>query len=407
MANHSTQDSMPLTKLLHNRWLAIAVTIICCVLAAFFSTSTIHKQLDKKDQQYGQALANLAAKRAIQSSLNLDLVSLQVILQEIAENPSVTNVTIHDVENNLLVQATSSQTLNRRQSVSRQTHFTSPINVHDSVTGYVTVSIDFHEDNSHQRIYGLFCLLALAIIAGILAQQSWTTKTNTSEAENKPVDNSSNNALPIVDKLPQAEETEEDTSSTLAGFDKKNPRIELILRFQNLRTLYGQLNHRSFRSVIQRIEIQLRDLIALYSGELTQINADTAHITFRNNALTEAAFSAICSAHLMTTLNQQPENIHLSLACLIVKREPDAATLKHLAFNLFKQDTEAEILNELSDGQILIESELLADTHSPALSQRIAFSEESTPSSNTAMITEVKEPYASLLEKQLAQLKNY
>ncbi|MGH1470812.1 MAG: hypothetical protein ACRBCS_06435 [Cellvibrionaceae bacterium] len=389
-------------------WASAILVVLFCTIAALTTSSMLNKKIDQKDQQYGQALANVAARRAIQSTLNLDLVSLQVILQEIVENPSVTNATIHDVENNLLVQATSSAQKNRRQTISRQTNFTAPINVHDSITGYVTVSIDFSSANSHKTLYGIFSILAIGLIAINLVLQKFLVSGQLSSRNSESSTKPSINTLPIVTQLPQTEEESlPEETPTHIELDKKNPRIELIIQFQNLRTLYGQLNHRSFRSIIQRIEIQLRDLMALYSGELTLINADNARITFRNNTLTEAAFNAICSAHLVTTLNKQQEGIHLALSCLIVKRDPDTSTLKHLAFNLFKQDTESDILNESDDSDILIENELLADTHSPCLATRVEFSLEDTPSSSTAIIQQIKEPYSSLLEKQLAQLQNY
>jgi len=398
-----SQSLLPLSS--HVHWLTPAFIILLCAIAAVLTTSTFNSKVDQRDQQYGQALANVAARRAVQSTINLDLVSLQVILQEITGNPSVTNATIHDVENNLLVQATSASQKNRRQAISRQTNFTAPINVHDNIIGYVTVSVDFTSANSHQKIYGIFALLALSLIILNIALEKLFINIRPKMARSQT--NSSGNTLPIVDKLPQNDE--KNLAQTLSSLerDKKNPRIELIIQFQNLRTLYGQLNHRSFRSVIQRIEIQLRDLMALYSGELTLINADTARVTFRDSELTGAAFNAICSAHLVTTLNQKSENIHLSLCCFIVKREPDASTLKHLAFNLFKQDAEFEILSELHDGDILIENELLSDTHTPCLTDRVETSNENTPSANTTSITKIKEPYCSLLEKQLAQLQNY
>ena len=55
-------------------------------------------------------LANLAAKRAVDATLNHDLVSLQqVVLQDVVDNPRTLLASIHDVENNLLVQAGSTQ----------------------------------------------------------------------------------------------------------------------------------------------------------------------------------------------------------------------------------------------------------------------------------------------------------
>jgi len=94
--------------------------------------------------EYGQALANLSAHRALDSTLNHDLVSLQVILSDVAENPSVINATIHDVENNLLVQA------GRRNANPGSNHFgnfSAPITLHNSIAGYVTITLDLDGQN--------------------------------------------------------------------------------------------------------------------------------------------------------------------------------------------------------------------------------------------------------------------
>ena len=84
-------------------WLLLGIGLLAGMLSSTY-LQVQHQQtiVTKQDQHYGEALASLAARQAVDATLNHDLVSLQVILRDIAENPRIENATIHDVENRLL-----------------------------------------------------------------------------------------------------------------------------------------------------------------------------------------------------------------------------------------------------------------------------------------------------------------
>lgn len=90
-------------------------------------------------QMYGESLASMTAKSAIDSTLNHDLVSLQVVLQDVVLSPRVVFATIHDVENNLLVQAGSVPSAHQMDTVES---YSAAIDFQQSVAGYVSVHID-------------------------------------------------------------------------------------------------------------------------------------------------------------------------------------------------------------------------------------------------------------------------
>ena len=87
---------------------------------------------------YGNGLAALAAQSAIDATLNQDLVSLQVVLQDVVQSPYVDFATIHDVENNLLVQAGGAQVRHKHSGV---TAYSAPISFQQSIAGYLTVNL--------------------------------------------------------------------------------------------------------------------------------------------------------------------------------------------------------------------------------------------------------------------------
>ena len=107
---------------------------------------------------YGENLATMAAKSAIDATLNHDLVSLQVVLQDVGQSPYVLFATIHDVENNLLVQ--SGDAVSPHQMVSVLS-YSSPIGFQQNVAGYVTV-------HTKAPVMGQRVLVALLIVAGFL-----------------------------------------------------------------------------------------------------------------------------------------------------------------------------------------------------------------------------------------------
>ena len=64
-------------------------------------------QLNQRERinLYGQAIATSAALQSVNAAMQQDLVSLQAILVEAKQYPYVLGVTIHNVENKLLVQS--------------------------------------------------------------------------------------------------------------------------------------------------------------------------------------------------------------------------------------------------------------------------------------------------------------
>jgi len=111
-----------------------------------------------------------------------------------------------------------------------------------------------------------------------------------------------------------------------------------------------------------------------------------------------------CSAYLLSQLNQQPASVQLQSSYGIVLREKDTTLLKSLPYNLFQRDEWIHLLTEAGDGTILMETQLL--DWAQGIGERLeldAFADDDQLMS----LYQIKEPYRSLLDKQLAQLKTY
>jgi len=338
--------------------------------------------------EYGQALANLSAHRALDSTLNHDLVSLQVILSDVAENPSVINATIHDVENNLLVQA------GKRSNTSTQTgNFSAPITLHNSIAGYVTITLDLDGQNPFGgQLMWLFGLLAATLIALALFY-SYVTRAKIVSEQSQTV------SLPIL-KSPAKHQPETD-SDTDGDSATNHFQTHLIVRLQNYSELSRQLNGKTFRDINHRLEQYLIGILALYGGHLVHAGETTLHIQLKStDSDTDATFNGLCAALLLMKLNQQAANIPLHLSALLHDSESNSSILKRLPYAFAEQDDYRQLLNKVPENTLLAQKQLFEQA---ALAQRFNTS-ECSDADDLIQVVSVAQPYADLLEKQVLQL---
>jgi uncharacterized membrane protein affecting hemolysin expression len=365
--------------------LLCAGILLATIASAVICQYVIVESLHNRSAQYGHALANLAARQAIDATLNHDLVSLQVILSDIVENPEVAKATIHDVENNLLVQAGS-----RRGAVQQQ-DFTAPITLHNSIAGYVTVSLDLASVASIQyQLFWLFGFMAVLLIALTLCALYFGRSWNVPLTLPRPT-------VPIFDSPPRVE-----ASPAAITTPRAFPRVELVVHLRNLRELAGLLDSKAFRQVSRRIEEQFRGILALYAGQLIQFDASTVRLAFPNpQTHPDAAFQALCSARLLLTLNQRSAHFPLQMTALIVQRGNDSTILKNLQYQLAESEEFDYLLQHAADGSLLVESRLIADSE---LAQKIE-QRQVDQFSDVVEVVALGEPYQQLLDRQLEQLQ--
>lgn len=370
-------------------WLCAGI-LLASILSAVVAQRLVVSSLESRSAQYGQALADLAARQAMDSTLNHDLVSLQVILSDISENPDVTSASIHDVENNLLVQAGDA----RRQSPAHA-RFSAPIALHNSIAGYVTVHLDLSSDLSvRYQLYWLFGFMAVLLIALTLATLYFGRSWGLPVVLPRP-------AIPIVTAPPKAAAKSGNEEEEPSVLGPSFPRVELIIHFHNLRELAGQLDHRAFRNVSHRIEEQFRSVLALYQGQLIQFDGDEARLAFGNPLKDpNAAFQAVCSAKLLLTLNAQSKPFSLILNALIVQRDSDSAILKNLQFQLAELDEYRQIMHNSSANTLLMESRLLQADLATKLEHHAV-----DDFADLVEVLSLSEQYEKLLARQLDQLQ--
>lgn len=339
------------------------------LLTLMFILPRAEKLNETHAQDYGNALATLAASQAIDAAFNHDLVSLQLILSDVMENPRTLLATIHDVENNLLVQAGDSRSFTKGPNT-----YTAPIVLHDSIAGYVSVTI------SAQPVLGRsLVMLLLAVITAILAGLIWELRRHSSfELEftgKRTADNS-------LENRKNTESTAEDSDDCDAIDPEQIPRVYTIIQLKNLEVLRQQLNGENFRKTLGELELVVSDVLALYNGAGYRLTNDSFELTFyANDATNEALFRATCSAWLILEIGSIVNNIPLDLAALV--------SANHLDL----------IPTDLPCAGLLLEEQAAGDE---LIQRRVCFLD--VGEAGRKMVSGFEQPFQSLLEKQRHQL---
>lgn len=291
----------------------------------------------------GETVVQMSSRELMEATVNEDLISMQAILQSLVAQPRIVMATVHNLEQQLLVQAGHEDGLVQYQS------FSAPITAHNRIEGYVSISLEnqFPGDSAVRwTLSATATLLFLMIVLTLYEsrgkawyfvsanedaepddlQESWDDDVFAEESRREPFDEHSEERTehdvyadeqrpeytdPIVPDVGNVncssqEPLEDDSSETV---EHSTPaRADLILVLANYQRLQQQLNSDRFTQVVDHFESVLGDILSLYGGE--QIgephNQNIYCVQFTSSeSPSEAAFRAICCAHLIDQLNQQ------------------------------------------------------------------------------------------------------
>lgn len=368
--------------------LAAAMSAAILICAILFHQHDLKKQ-ENYSRQYGQALANLAARQAVDATLNNDLVSLQVLLSDIADNGRVIGATIHNVENRLMVQGGHNPS---QAPVSRELRrsYTAVISLHDSIAGYVTVTLSMQPQHlARQYLLWQFlwgCLALTLMLSSIALLSDHLKKRASAQQEDDEEAEYLTEAVPIVQHLQVV-----DQKVKIPIKIRPTPEVcvSLCLKIHNIDTLSRQLNKHSFNGVLDAFEQQIHSVVRLYNPERRPGKADEVELCFKGDSLAEISFSALCSAQLLLSLCMNRGGPALKLGAQISPLDDSTNLVARY---------ERQHASEALPMQVLIHPSLLCDE---LLSRIVVAQDEHTVD---ARLVQIAAPYGDLIEKQTRQL---
>jgi uncharacterized membrane protein affecting hemolysin expression len=316
-------------------------------------------------ERYGQALADIAARQAVDAALSQDMISLQVVLRELTRHPNVVGATMHDVENRLLVQ--SGYTPDRAER-KNYLGFTATVALHNNIAGYLRVNLRAPGHSTEQWIFVWSWLgLLLAAIALLWLTPHLRARARAITEESQPL------------------EEEEGPAEPQAA-------VRLSLHLCNIGTLYNQLNSRGFNALMAHFEQQLRSVLALYSGRKQLLWGDVLIVDFSGEDATDCTFRALCCAELLRKLAGSYSGPSLQLSASI-QALPDPQSSADLKAQFIAQYSERRAPEA---GNILIAAPLVD----------ASLLHHADIGSGTGELVGINPPYRAMLDRQEQQLAN-
>lgn len=357
---------------------------ITVLILSWANQNQLQEQQAQLNQHYGSVLARKLAQQAENPTLTRDLVSLQVLAENTKSEKGIASVTFHSVDNKLLAQA--GKTARQKGADKAQQSFSAPINLQDSVAGYVTIGLNSADLGQPPQAYGLqllaLLLLAAAIINIYIDPQRLSSDSGQAD-----------------DQDGKGSRSKTDTSAP--SLEDNQPICAwLVVQSGNLSSLQKQLSAAALQELLDEFNRQLQTVLNLYQGELLWVDGDSFHCGFRQQPdedSSQGIFNAICSTKLLVDLGRSRDGIKLHFkAAILPPAEGDCYSELFSAYR--NSQHQRSQLDALGHASLLLDKRLLDDRD---ILEQLEFNEDQ----HNIYIDAIKAPYLDLLKEQLKHLQ--
>mgnify|MGYP006139975971 CR=1 FL=1 len=286
--------------------------------------------LQLQADELGSTLAEQSANSIIELVLANDLLGLNVVISQLTANSSINQVSVFDVDNNVLA---------RTGSTSSNGHFNSSyraeISLQDATAGSVLIELSsssFSANINNIQFWGALSFgLMLAITTALALTSHITQPLETIVKAIKEPDESSitvdKNRQDEITELQNAckillEKYQENHAHQLSltglnnshfvnGYSSKVMTSLLIVKVVNVNTAIELLHPSTLSKLLNEYNFYLTQAAKLYGGSVQRFTGDSALVSFDTISCSdEHSFNAICCAQLFLRLMLQLSQMH-------------------------------------------------------------------------------------------------
>jgi class 3 adenylate cyclase/uncharacterized membrane protein affecting hemolysin expression len=315
----------------HKITLSVSLLLILVLLAFWLSLKLqLQQTLVQQTDTLGEILARQTADSVTELVLANDVLGLNVVVNQMAREDGVANITITNVDGRELTSTALQGLLEEDGSKP----YVAPVTLQGAVAGYVTLSLDeSFLSNPVTRPDALFfviiaagLVLVLAASHAIAAQITTPVLELVDMTEADPTDP---DALVVtrgdefgllqqriadlvlrqreleeqIDVIGAPREDPEDTG----GLKAERRTVTLLhVRVANSAKALDLLHPGTLSTLLQQFQFYLRQAARLYRGVVVRVNGDSALVAFdTRRCQDEHAFDALCCAQLFLRLMQK------------------------------------------------------------------------------------------------------
>lgn len=314
--------------------------VFCAVLLLMMSTlwllidNTTRLNLQLQADEVGETLAAQTADTVRELVLANDLLGLNVIVSQLAENSTIGQITVFDVDREVLSRAGQSSA-----DMAGNMRYLADIRLQDAVAGSVQLELDVSElirNLNTTRYYFLgilaFGLLLTLALSFVLTSYLTSPLNHLSEALEDPDEGSIDTPSDKDDEIGRLqlacksllEKYQESRSHQMKLSGMQSPQATqnvtqsrkimaslLVIKVVNVNTAIELLHPLTFSNLLSEYHFYLKQAAKLYGGKLHRYTGESTLVSF--DALKcgdEHSLNAICCAQLFLTLMQKINQQH-------------------------------------------------------------------------------------------------
>ncbi|WP_426415801.1 hypothetical protein [Aestuariirhabdus sp. LZHN29] len=242
---------------------------------------------------FGDTLVAQTAHQATELLVSNDTLSLNVMLNQLSENPYIAAINVYSIDNQLLAGRDFNHNAAGRL-------YTAPVHYQEVIAGYVRVRLNdqyIQQPAQDAVTLILFSALLMLVIAAILLRHLPTIASASPARlpqQKAPIDTATATAPPTSAE----DDTEEDQ------YTDSDACALLCIRFNNQPTLQQCMNPGDFNQLLEQQTQALHQAARLYNGELSYSAEGHAYISFPERFNEDYLFSATCCGLLLERLSQ-------------------------------------------------------------------------------------------------------
>lgn len=308
--------------------------LLILVLVAFWLSLKLQLQqtVAQQTDTMGEILARQTADSVTELVLANDLLGLNVVVNQLAREAGVANVTITDVDGRVLTSTALQGVLDTDGSKP----YVVPVTLQGAVAGYVTLYLDesFLSNPVTRPDALFFVIIAAGLVLVVAASHAIAAQVTTPVLELiELTDTDAGEIDPetlvitrqdefgllqqrIVDMLWHQRELEdqievigapeEDPEETSGLKAERRMSTLLFIQVANSGKALDLLHPGTLSTLLQQFQFYLRQAARLYRGVVVRVNGDSALVAFdTRRCQDEHAFDALCCAQLFLRLMQK------------------------------------------------------------------------------------------------------
>jgi uncharacterized membrane protein affecting hemolysin expression len=329
---------------------------------------------------YGNIIATQLAQNARDAVIQQDKISLQAMLSELAEQAPMQQATIYDLHNQAIAQA---------GETGPGFDYSASITFQDSIAGYAVITISSASMAGPGTLAWQLLMLSM-ILTGFVYASALPLAKYTTKSTRQPDADTTFAEIPADNEIAhsRAALSTQVVEDQLAMTDRALLHITITNPLDS--TAMGQRHEQA----AQWLKTQLVDICRLYEGQLSSPGANCFVATFYNTDEDNYPFRALCGASLTMQLLCEQTLLQCELGLTLDRQQ-----------NSIGDSHEQEVIDSVanlarqSPGQLVSGPDFI-EHHS--IKDRV---ETQLINPGTIVISAIKQPYNSLLDRQLCTLK--